>query len=92
MRRNLVMLVGLALLWGASFMFIKIADRHLEPATLVLGRLAFASLTLRSDRPLHRRHPGGLRRDEGQLALAGRRGRPEHGIAVLATRLGRDAH
>ena len=46
MRRNLVMLVGLALLWGASFMFIKIADRQLAPATLILGRLAFASLTL----------------------------------------------
>jgi drug/metabolite transporter (DMT)-like permease len=46
MRRNLSMLVALALLWGASFMFIKIADRHLAPATLILGRLAFASLAL----------------------------------------------
>ncbi|HKC77240.1 MAG TPA: DMT family transporter, partial [Gaiellaceae bacterium] len=46
MRRNLVMLVGLALLWGASFMFIKIADRSLAPATLVLGRLGFAAVTL----------------------------------------------
>jgi drug/metabolite transporter (DMT)-like permease len=46
MRRNLVMLVSLALLWGASFMFIKIADRHLEPATLILGRLSFGALTL----------------------------------------------
>jgi len=46
MRRNLVMLVGLALLWGASFMFIKIADRDLAPATLILGRLAFGALTL----------------------------------------------
>src|SRR5213080_2988656 len=46
MRRNLVMLVGLALLWGASFMFIKIADRQLAPSTLILGRLGFAALTL----------------------------------------------
>jgi drug/metabolite transporter (DMT)-like permease len=40
------MLVGLALLWGASFMFIKIADRSLAPATLILGRLGFAAVTL----------------------------------------------
>ena len=46
MRRNLVMLVGLALLWGASFMFIKIADRDLAPSTLILGRLTFGALTL----------------------------------------------
>ena len=46
MRRNLVMLVGLALLWGASFMFIKIADRQFAPSTLILGRLGLASLTL----------------------------------------------
>jgi drug/metabolite transporter (DMT)-like permease len=46
MRRNLVMLVTLALLWGASFMFIKIADRQLAPATLILGRLGFGALTL----------------------------------------------
>jgi drug/metabolite transporter (DMT)-like permease len=46
MRRNLAMLVSLALLWGASFMFIKIADRQLAPATLILGRLGFAAITL----------------------------------------------
>jgi drug/metabolite transporter (DMT)-like permease len=46
MRRNLVMLVALALLWGASFMFIKIADRQLAPSTLILGRLGFGALTL----------------------------------------------
>ena len=40
------MLVGLALLWGASFMFIKIADRHLAPSTLILGRLGLGALTL----------------------------------------------
>ena len=40
------MLVALALLWGASFMFIKIADRSLAPSTLILGRLGLAALTL----------------------------------------------
>jgi drug/metabolite transporter (DMT)-like permease len=46
MRRAPVMLVVLALVWGASFMFIKIADRELAPATLVLGRLGSAAVTL----------------------------------------------
>jgi drug/metabolite transporter (DMT)-like permease len=45
-RRNAVMLVALSLIWGASFMFIKIADRELAPATLILGRLGLAALTL----------------------------------------------
>jgi len=40
------MLVALALIWGASFMFIKIAVRELTPATLILGRLGLAALTL----------------------------------------------
>lgn len=40
------MLVALALIWGASFMFIKVADRQLAPATLILGRLGLAALTL----------------------------------------------
>jgi drug/metabolite transporter (DMT)-like permease len=40
------MLIGLALLWGASFMFIKVAVRELAPATLIMGRLGLAALTL----------------------------------------------
>ncbi len=36
----------LALIWGASFMLIKIADRQLAPATLILGRLGSAALFL----------------------------------------------
>jgi drug/metabolite transporter (DMT)-like permease len=40
------MLGALALIWGASFMFIKVADRQLAPSTLILGRLAVAALTL----------------------------------------------
>ena len=45
-RRNLAMLVALSLIWGASFMFIKIADRQLAPATLIFGRIGLAALAL----------------------------------------------
>ena len=40
------MLLALALIWGASFMFIKVAVRELTPATLIMGRLGLAALTL----------------------------------------------
>src|SRR6266576_7156521 len=46
MRRPIVLLTVLALIWGASFMLIKIADRELTPATLILGRLGSAALLL----------------------------------------------
>src|SRR3954465_526029 len=45
-RRYPVMLVTVALLWGASFLFIKVAVRELSPATLILGRLGLAALVL----------------------------------------------
>ena len=45
-RRYGPMLVALALVWGSSFMFIKIAVRELDPATLILGRIGLAALTL----------------------------------------------
>ena len=40
------MLVLLALIWGSSFMFIKVAVRELQPATLILGRIGLAALVL----------------------------------------------
>jgi drug/metabolite transporter (DMT)-like permease len=40
------MLLGLAALWGASFLFIKVAVRELSPATLIVGRLGLAAVTL----------------------------------------------
>jgi drug/metabolite transporter (DMT)-like permease len=40
------MLGVVGLLWGASFLFIKVAVRELEPATLILGRLGLATLAL----------------------------------------------
>ncbi|HJU36741.1 MAG TPA: DMT family transporter [Gaiellaceae bacterium] len=46
MRRPSVILALLALIWGASFMLIKIADRQLAPSTLVLGRLGLATVLL----------------------------------------------
>jgi drug/metabolite transporter (DMT)-like permease len=46
MRRPSVILALLALIWGASFMLIKIADRELAPSTLVLGRLGSATVLL----------------------------------------------
>ena len=46
MRRYHAMLAAVALLWGASFLFIKVAVRELQPATLILGRLGLATLAL----------------------------------------------
>src|SRR5436190_22269046 len=40
------MLLALAAIWGASFLFIKIAVRELAPSTLIMGRLGLAALTL----------------------------------------------
>ena len=40
------MLIALALIWGSSFMFIKVAVRELQPATLILGRIGLAALVL----------------------------------------------
>jgi drug/metabolite transporter (DMT)-like permease len=40
------MLLLLALIWGSSFMFIKVAVRELQPATLILGRIGLAALVL----------------------------------------------
>ena len=45
-RRYLAMLLALAAIWGASFLFIKVAVRELAPATLIVGRLGLAALTL----------------------------------------------
>ena len=44
--RSLAMLIGLALIWGSSFLFIKVAVRELTPATLIVGRLGLAAITL----------------------------------------------
>jgi drug/metabolite transporter (DMT)-like permease len=46
MRRGYVALALLALIWGASFLFIKLAVRDMSPATLVLSRAIFGAVTL----------------------------------------------
>ena len=46
MRRGYAALVLLALIWGASFLFIKLAVQDMSPATLVLGRALFGAVTL----------------------------------------------
>ena len=45
-RRHLALLVLLALIWGSSFMFIKVAVRELAPATLIFGRIGLAAVAL----------------------------------------------
>jgi drug/metabolite transporter (DMT)-like permease len=46
MRRGYLALGLLALIWGASFLFIKLAVRDMSPATLVLSRAALGAVTL----------------------------------------------
>jgi drug/metabolite transporter (DMT)-like permease len=63
------MLVALALIWGASFMFIKVADRQLAPATLIMGRLGLAALTLALLVPWSRATVAELRENAGWLVV-----------------------
>jgi drug/metabolite transporter (DMT)-like permease len=46
MRRGYLALSLLALIWGASFLFIKLAVRDMSPATLVLSRAVLGAVTL----------------------------------------------
>jgi len=68
------MLGVVALLWGASFLFIKVAVRELAPATLILGRLGLASLALALIVPFlvgGRETAVQLRANAGWLAVVG---------------------
>jgi drug/metabolite transporter (DMT)-like permease len=68
------MLLALSAIWGASFMFIKVADRELDPATLIAGRIGLAALTLAVVVPLAvgaRRTLAELRANVLPLALVG---------------------
>src|SRR6478735_8630958 len=38
-RRDLALLLSLAAIWGASFLFIKLGVEEVEPAVVVFGRL-----------------------------------------------------
>ena len=46
MRGYVPLLLLLAAIWGASFMFIKIAVEELEPTTTMFLRLAFSAIPL----------------------------------------------
>jgi drug/metabolite transporter (DMT)-like permease len=45
-RRDLTMIVALSLIWGASFMFIRVADRQFNPAALVFFRVGLGAAVL----------------------------------------------
>jgi drug/metabolite transporter (DMT)-like permease len=49
------MLFVLGAIWGASFMFIKVAGRELDPFTLILGRIGLGAVTLAIAVPWMRR-------------------------------------
>src|SRR5438034_11171526 len=66
------MLATVALLWGASFLFIKVAVRELDPATLIMGRLGLGALTLAAIVPFMvggRRTLVEIRRNAGWLLV-----------------------
>ena len=74
MRRPIVILTVLALIWGASFMLIKIADRELAPATVMLGRVGSATVLLAAIALLRlgpRATLGEIRRAWGWLVVIG---------------------
>jgi drug/metabolite transporter (DMT)-like permease len=45
-RRDLILLAALSLIWGASFMFIRVADRQIDPWALVFLRVGFGAAVL----------------------------------------------
>jgi drug/metabolite transporter (DMT)-like permease len=45
-RVYLPLLLSLAAIWGASFMFIKVAGRELQPTTMMSGRILFALVVM----------------------------------------------
>lgn len=44
--RYLPLLTSLSLLWGASYLFIKVAGREIQPGTMMLSRIALAAVVL----------------------------------------------
>jgi drug/metabolite transporter (DMT)-like permease len=45
-RRDVTLIIALSLIWGASFMFIRVADRQFNPAALVFFRVGLGALVL----------------------------------------------
>ena len=68
------MLIGLAALWGSSFMFIKVAVREVEPGEVVFFRVLIGTLALLPAVPFllgWGKTWAGLRRYAGPLLLLG---------------------
>jgi drug/metabolite transporter (DMT)-like permease len=73
-RRHPLMLLALAAIWGASFMFIKVAARELSPSAVVTGRVLLGTLGLLPAVPFvlgWSRTWRELRRHAGPLLLMG---------------------
>jgi drug/metabolite transporter (DMT)-like permease len=73
-RRHLVMLIALAAIWGASFMFIKVAVKELAPGEVVFGRVLVGTLCLLPAVPVFvgwRRLAHELRRHAWPLVVVG---------------------
>jgi drug/metabolite transporter (DMT)-like permease len=45
-RRDILLLAALSLIWGASFMFIRVADRQIDPWALVFLRVFLGAVVL----------------------------------------------
>src|SRR4051794_7218996 len=45
-RRDVLLLAALSLVWGASFMFIRVADRAIDPWALVFLRVLLGAAVL----------------------------------------------
>ena len=61
-----LMLAGVALTWGASFLFIDIGLEHFAPALVAFGRIVFGALTLGAFPAARRSVPrDGLAADRG---------------------------
>jgi drug/metabolite transporter (DMT)-like permease len=58
-RRGWILFVAMSLIWGMPYLFIRVAVRQIEPATLIFLRTAPAALLL-LPLALHRRALGGL--------------------------------
>jgi drug/metabolite transporter (DMT)-like permease len=66
-RRHVVTLLALSAIWGASFMFIKVGVRELEPGALIFVRVGLAALTLLAIVPFRFGLGGSLRAVRGSL-------------------------
>jgi drug/metabolite transporter (DMT)-like permease len=67
-RRYVPLVATLSLLWGASYLFIKVAGRELQPATMMLLRVTVAAVALLGVLSW-RGELGGLRAPVGAYAL-----------------------